>query len=1213
MEIIFLGTGPTEPVVRNGRTRSSLVAKTNDTTLLIDCTPDFLEQVKREKVDKIDFILFTHAHKDAVGGIPQLREWLAKKEIDSVLAFMEKETYEHIKKDFQNTDFLNIKFFSPNVGFTVNKIHIAPFRLIHSIQPGFPAVGFRFLDIVYSEDVGEIPEESKHYYQDANIIIYDAAMWFGDQIKGHQNAADALKFAKEVKPKQFVMMQAGHTYPPQDEAEAKIKQYWKEIGGDKDTQVILAYDGLKLILREHISQILSEAREGIYLTPPHASMIYSGEKTLIIKGKFYKNKVNQLLYLIEDGLCFGIIRLKNPDKINLKEFTELEDKHKISDEDRKKWWPYKEILYAYEFDTVDLFDTPKRVSVPQGTQTFVKDFKFLTEEQLIQDIKAYDPQKIETQILRDDWRIVNAWYASKKGGKKLKHSLEDIINLARLIYLELKKRGTIFHPDKMKPHSKDLYKIVSGYEMSINDLSDPTLLEELKDKTIIKDFMSVCGSYATGKREPHDVDVLIRMTEPSDYVKRAVEVRFLKDLGWSDKVHFIWGDPEGPHDTYIPIYDLALARIKPLKIVRMTEEIIEFSSTSQFYPMKPSKRFYQVDEAVKYMFDTGQKYAMEKKFNGFRAVLYKVGDSVKIYSDQKRDISKHFPTILHEAKNLINKDVIIDSELILEGAGRSEIAKYVTGKEELDDSKIELHVFDCIYLGEDLSHLPWEERKSSLHSLSFTHHIKEVPSIIVNTSEEATKAINFLRKLKGSEGAMIKRYDGIYTKNGETDAWIKFRNEDAIIVKVLEVVKKENGYSYLMGIMPPKNANEKYVKDGYLTLGHTFVTDIAAQQGDNIEVNIEETWRHTYPKLDNAIRYSIHKPKVMQKSNATLSTWEDLDRLAVSKGEEVIENEEIELEEIIQEMTVEKRGGYWCVLHGHPKNPGSKTDKPIGTPIKCYSIAKYGEEGARKRAYAMHYAIQKSEGLLEDGGTTTDTTGIPDIEGKKWKKKIIEGPKGGSLQEEDYDDDEDMRFGDEMQGQEGGEPSVNNFPERMQRNFKKVLESGKWMPFTMQWHLRGEKSIHTDLRLDTGEVLEGFTLFTPGSTDGPDLLTADPHNIRGTIKVPQPREWLKVEGGYPRGEPGTTTKHNAYFAIIDKGEYRPIEIDDHKITFELKSDSGIVKKVKSIAEEDKGAVDGFNNKLPEHYKDLNGCFSYHIAHIGDHHIILFDKLKECPQ
>ena len=58
---------------------------------------------------------------------------------------------------------------------------------------------------------------------------------------------------------------------------------------------------------------------------------------------------------------------------------------------------------------------------------------------------------------------------------------------------------------------------------------------------------------------------------------------------------------------------------------------------------------------------------------------------------------------------------------------------------------------------------------------------------------------------------------------------------------------------------------------------------------------------------------------------------------------------------------VVKRGDSWCVVHGPPQKPGSKTDKPIGSVIKCYSIKEYGEEGARKRAEAMHKAIVISQ------------------------------------------------------------------------------------------------------------------------------------------------------------------------------------------------------------------------------------------------------------
>jgi len=59
-------------------------------------------------------------------------------------------------------------------------------------------------------------------------------------------------------------------------------------------------------------------------------------------------------------------------------------------------------------------------------------------------------------------------------------------------------------------------------------------------------------------------------------------------------------------------------------------------------------------------------------------------------------------------------------------------------------------------------------------------------------------------------------------------------------------------------------------------------------------------------------------------------------------------------------MTVKRRGASVCVLHGHPKKKGSKRDKPKGSVIKCYSIAKYGLQGAWRKARAQHYAIMKN-------------------------------------------------------------------------------------------------------------------------------------------------------------------------------------------------------------------------------------------------------------
>jgi len=52
-----------------------------------------------------------------------------------------------------------------------------------------------------------------------------------------------------------------------------------------------------------------------------------------------------------------------------------------------------------------------------------------------------------------------------------------------------------------------------------------------------------------------------------------------------------------------------------------------------------------------------------------------------------------------------------------------------------------------------------------------------------------------------------------------------------------------------------------------------------------------------------------------------------------------------------------------CVVHAHPRKQGSKIDKAPGTPIKCFTFAKYGKAEAVRRAYAMHAAIASSQAI----------------------------------------------------------------------------------------------------------------------------------------------------------------------------------------------------------------------------------------------------------
>lgn len=61
---------------------------------------------------------------------------------------------------------------------------------------------------------------------------------------------------------------------------------------------------------------------------------------------------------------------------------------------------------------------------------------------------------------------------------------------------------------------------------------------------------------------------------------------------------------------------------------------------------------------------------------------------------------------------------------------------------------------------------------------------------------------------------------------------------------------------------------------------------------------------------------------------------------------------------------VVKKGNKWCVVHGHPQKEGSKTDKPVGSVIKCFPFEEGNEESekrAKEQALKMHRAILISQ------------------------------------------------------------------------------------------------------------------------------------------------------------------------------------------------------------------------------------------------------------
>ena len=158
-----------------------------------------------------------------------------------------------------------------------------------------------------------------------------------------------------------------------------------------------------------------------------------------------------------------------------------------------------------------------------------------------------------------------------------------------------------FETEKMKPASLELYKIVSKSYI-LADWRDLKFLDNLDDFTIIKDCISLIGSSVTQEHKPHDIDILIRLAKPNEFLKRAVEVRLAKMFPeeLQDKLHFVWGEEAGPHDSYIPLFDLQFKRIRPTKIITMIQDLSgKVSLMKPFVPMKPfGSAYYDLNKFI---------------------------------------------------------------------------------------------------------------------------------------------------------------------------------------------------------------------------------------------------------------------------------------------------------------------------------------------------------------------------------------------------------------------------------------------------------------------------------------------------------------------------------------------------------------------------------------------------------------------------------------
>ena len=258
MELLFLGTGPAEAIPRAGhadalcqdamkphsrsrRLRSAAVLRSGETEILIDAGPDIGYQLASHRIQRLEAALITHAHLDAAGGLRTLSDW-ASASGRILPVYTEAPT----RKRYGEFPGLEYRFVKSGGTVKIGSMTVRFVRVRHSLQPGFPTLGFRIGKLAYASDVASIPTASLQRLHGVQTLVLDAAFWFGQKYRGHLTPDKAIKYAQWLGVGHLVLTQTGHTYPPHHEAETFLKQYVK--GRMAELKITLAHDGLRLRL-----------------------------------------------------------------------------------------------------------------------------------------------------------------------------------------------------------------------------------------------------------------------------------------------------------------------------------------------------------------------------------------------------------------------------------------------------------------------------------------------------------------------------------------------------------------------------------------------------------------------------------------------------------------------------------------------------------------------------------------------------------------------------------------------------------------------------------------------------------------------------------------------------------------------------------------------------------------------------------------------------
>jgi phosphoribosyl 1,2-cyclic phosphate phosphodiesterase len=254
MKITFLGTGTSQgiPVIgsthpvclsndpKDKRLRVSVLVQWEGFSCVIDCGPDFRQQMLRENVNKVDAILITHEHSDHTAGIDDIRPFnfmqgkMPFYALNRVFESLHQRFGYIFQKENKYPGAPNVKEIEidKNSVFNLGGIDVISIEAFHDV---LPILGFRIGDFTYLTDVKTISDEEAEKVKGSEVLVVNALR--EEPHYSHFNLEEALEFIQKVKPKRAYLTHISHRMGFHKEVEKKLPN-----------NVHLAYDTLTITI-----------------------------------------------------------------------------------------------------------------------------------------------------------------------------------------------------------------------------------------------------------------------------------------------------------------------------------------------------------------------------------------------------------------------------------------------------------------------------------------------------------------------------------------------------------------------------------------------------------------------------------------------------------------------------------------------------------------------------------------------------------------------------------------------------------------------------------------------------------------------------------------------------------------------------------------------------------------------------------------------------